>query len=155
MNLPEGTKITELKPWPHWLDDTLSSKGLSVGDLVSYSQPSWNNHMTLYRIVKDSPPDKSAVWGSYKYYTYGPRSIITKKGWVYPDTGKVMSLRHVQGYVEIEPAYQVLRGPYRPSKKVIPYNCLRKLKRLDIVELAKAFSNLRDFVNEEARRGAG
>ena len=52
----------------------------------------------------------------------------------------------------IEPVYQILRGPYRPSKKVIPYNRLRKLKRLDIVELAKTYANLKDFVEHEAQK---
>lgn len=150
MNLKIGTKVTEVQPAPHWLHETLASKGLAVGDLVAYYYPSWNNHMTIYRIVKDSPPNHGAEWGSHRLYSTSMYNI--GQGWVYPGTKRRMSYRVLQGYVEIEPVYQIIRGPYKPSNRKVDYRSLRRLKKLDVLELGRTFAGLKDFIESEVKK---
>lgn len=148
MKISEGTKVTEIDPQPHWINDTLLSKGFAVGDLVSYSHPAWNNHMVIYRIVQDHPPNHEAVWGIYRDYSKNSMAGF-QMGWTYPDTKKRMPWRYVQGCIEIEPVYQIIRGPYRPSKKTVEYRSLRRIKKLDVLELGRTYAGLKDFIERE------
>ena len=57
-----GTRLGDYEPRPQWLDVKIANRGLALGDLVTYTLTSYTNGMTLYRIVKDCPPDPDLVW---------------------------------------------------------------------------------------------
>lgn len=140
-------KITEAQPPLPWINDTLMSKGFSIGDLVSYSIPIYNNYMTIYRITADNSPCKDAIWGRYK--DYSKSSETYQLGWIYPGTKKKIPRKYLCGCIEIEPVYQIIRGTYRPIKRIVEYRDIRRLKRLDVLELGRIFAGFKEFIEKE------
>ena len=145
-----GTRLGDFQPRPKWLDFKLSNWDLSVGDLVTYSFTSYSNGMTLYRIVKDCPPNEDLVWTQVKRpYGYSARSYWTKPGNKTP----VPDIR-VRGCIELAPVLQVFPGP--PSgKRTVAYTKLGRVKKVDVLALGKSFAALQDFINEEIKRLTG
>lgn len=140
-------KITDAHPPLPWINDTLLSRGYAVGDLVAYSVPLWNNYMTIYRITQDFAPCKDAVWGRYKDYSKSSENY--QLGWIYPNTKKKIPRKYLCGCVEIEPVYQIIRGTFRPTKRIVEYRNFRRLKKLDLLELGRTFAEFKEFIEKE------
>lgn len=147
--IPIGTKVCDLDPRPRWLDRRLSDYGLSVGDLVACSSQSWWNEMTIYRIVSDSPPIGDAVWNEVK-----PRgSRYPYRGWFLPGSKKRITDKVLRGCIEIEPVFTFFHR-YKQSqrKKRIAYTNLYRTQKLELMDMAKNFSDFQEFIMREAKR---
>jgi hypothetical protein len=154
LNLPLGTKVTDLNPRPRWLDIKLSDKNFAVGDLVTYSSTGYGNHMTIWRIAKDNPAIEDAVVGNVAKYVYtgspGRRQVPVKE-WVLPGKKTRIPDIKLRGYVELVPVFSFFPR-YHEGKKNVSYVNLYRLKKLDLLELARNFSNFQDFIKQEVKR---
>lgn len=144
-----GTRLGDIVPRPKWLDFKLSDKGFAVGDLVTYTNSGYTNHLTIYRIVKDCPPQHDAVVTEVDHPRTGTR--YKTKIWAMP--GKRTKVPHIRlyGCVEIVPAFNFFPR-YKESKKTVAYSALYRLTKVDILELAKSFSRYQDFITSESKR---
>lgn len=142
----------DYSPRPKWLDFKLSDRGLAVGDLVTYSFTSYNNGMTLYRIIKDCPPNEDLVWTLAKS-PYG-RSYSDKSFWSKPGNKTPVPDIRVRGCIELVPVLQVFPGP-PSSKRTVAYERLGRVRKVDVLALGKSFSAFQDFINEEIRHLTG
>ena len=150
-----GTRLGDYEPRPQWLDMKISNRGLSLGDLVTYTLTSYTNGMTLYRIVKDCPPDPDLVWGETRDYMpmyYGKRHV--KLGWFKPGKKTPVPNVRVRGCIEIDPVLQIFPGP-RSNRRTVSYETLYRVNKVDIIELGRSFSSLQSFIEQEVRRLKG
>ena len=148
---PVGTKLSEVLPRLTWLDFKLSDKGFHVGDLVTYSVSSYGNGMTLFRIVKDCPANGDLVWTQLCASQQRWRYVKPALGWAKPGTSTRVPDIRVKGCIEIQPVIQLIPGPH-VGKKTVPYRALNRLKKVDILELARTFSRIKDFIDIEVKR---
>lgn len=144
-----GTRLADIVPRPKWLDFKLGDKGFSVGDLVTYTNSGYTNHLTIYRIVKDCPPQQDSVVAEVNH----PRSLghYKSKVWVKPGTKTKVPHIRLYGCVEIIPAFNFFPR-YKEAKKTVAYSALYRLTKVDILELARSFSRFQDFITEESKR---
>lgn len=149
-DIPVGTKISDLTPRPRWLDETLASKGFSVGDLVTYSLGSYYNNMVIYRITKDNPPNGEAVCSEVAKRRFGYPH--TKKAWTLPGKSSPLSAVKIKGSVVLEPVFTFFTGRHPPKRRTVAYRNTYLMKKLDILELAKNFSSFQDFIKTESQR---
>lgn len=153
-NTAPGTRLGDFQPRPKWLDFKLSNWDLSVGDLVTYSFTSYSNGMTLYRIVKDCPPNEDLVWTQVKSpYGFSSR-YASRYSWTKPGNKTPVPDIRVRGCIELTPVLQIFPGP--PSgKRTVAYSKLGRVKKVDVLALGKSFSSFQDFINEEIKRLTG
>lgn len=147
-NIALGTRLKECQPRPYWLDVKLSDKKMTVGDLVTYTLTSFTNGMTIYRIVKDCPPNPDLVWTEVRGDSW---SAWTRMAWVKPGTKTPVPNVRLKGCIEIVPVFQFLPGP-AASKRTVSYDALFRVIRVDVLELGRSFSNFQSFIDEEVRR---
>ena len=143
-----GTRLGDIQPRSKWLDFKLSDKGYRVGDLVTYANTGYSNHLTIYRIVKDCPPQVNAV------LTEAPRmrgSSWKKQIWAKPGTRTSIPQIRLYGCVEIMPVFNFFPR-FKEGKKTVSYSTLYRLTKIDILELAKSFSRYQDFITTESKR---
>ena len=143
---------------PAWLDFKLSTLNYSVGDLVTYTTMSWNNGMTIFRIVKDCPQRLDAVWGPVGTQRKSPFSSSlrtqSRNSWVKPGTRTEIPKVRLRGCVEIVPVCQLFPGPY-VGKKTVQYSNLYRLRKIDVLELGKGFAKFQQFIHDEIGRIKG
>ena len=153
IDFPLGTKITDIPETKAALDVKLSDYGFALGDLVRRSSYLSGSGLTLYRITKDFSPRTDAIWGSYTKINLSrsPR-IVRKMGWVKPGTHTAIPKIRLQGSIEITPAFQFISGPIT-SKHTISYcDLFYKLEKVDVLTLAKSFSDFQEFIKKESKR---
>jgi hypothetical protein len=139
-----GTKLSEVSPRLRWFDFKLSDMGLSVGDLVMHVSSS----TTIYRLTADFPPDGELVW---THLRSGKRRM-PRMGWTKPGTKGKVPNNKVIGCVEITPVFELIQGPRPRRKRTIAYRQLYNLLSIDMLTLAKSYSRLNDFINQEVKR---
>jgi len=153
IDFPLGTKITDIPETKAALDVKLSDYGFALGDLVRSSSCLSGGGLTLYRITKDFSPRTDAIWGSYTKINLSrsPR-IVRKMGWVKPGTHTAIPKIRLRGSIEITPAFQFISGPIT-SKHTIGYcDIFYKLEKVDVLTLAKSFSDFQEFIKKESKR---
>jgi len=153
---------------PTWAKQTLSYYDLKLNDIVTFTSTARGNGMTLYRIDKDSPPRLDATYGTYKtqipLYRRNRKANNTNvktqyteytEGWCYPGKSTRIPNIRLHGCIELKPVFQLLPGS-RVKKHTVPYSSIRNsIKKIDILELARSFSDFQSFIQGEAKRLSG
>lgn len=169
--MPElGTKITDVQNYKEDIERKLSDYGLAEGDLVVVSGHGLNSGGNIYRISKDCPPRKDAVYGQYTSYSrgYGPkrgRTHTQYSGWITlgknparPYHGYEINTTRLLGCIEVVPVFSFMAytGGRSTGKKLVRYNRINStVKKIDIVALASQFASFQLFINQELKRLQG
>jgi len=150
---PQGTRLGDYLPRPPWLGIQLKDKDLAVGDLVTYTLTSHTNGMTLYRIVKDCPPNPDLVWESVEKKRFHQWQWKTREtyAWVKPGTKTPIPVVRLKGCIEIAPVLQLFPGP-KASKRTVCYDAIYRVRKVDIVSLGRSFASFQDFIDQEVKR---
>jgi len=162
ISLDIGTKLSDTEGWPAGPVRTLSDMfpDLHVGDLVVYNHTTRHSGLVVYRIDKDCPPQGDAVWGEYctprryRWSKGAPQRVATS--FIYPGTRTKVPKIRLRGCIEIRPVFQLLHPGNKPLKHTVAYSqIMRRVRRVEILDLAKSFADFQDFIKAESKLLSG
>lgn len=159
ISLEEYWKNACITP-PAWSVKRLSYFDLKINDIVTYSSMSQDNGMILYRIDKDFQPRTDATYGVYRkqipiYRRNRRGNSEQREGWCYPNRATRIPTVRLNGCIELKPVLHLLPGG-KMKRRTVRYSSIsRQIKKVDILELARSFSDFQSFIQQESKRLSG